>query len=88
MTWLRFLDLFAGFLEVAIVLGSIGALGLVAASVILDIRRETSESSCRVCGCTEDRACPGGCYWADVDHTLCSECVGAPRQAGREGAFR
>lgn len=28
---------------------------------------------CRVCGCTDDFACPGGCYWVEED--LCSECV-------------
>jgi hypothetical protein len=28
---------------------------------------------CRVCGCTEDRACPGGCSWVAVD--LCSACA-------------
>jgi hypothetical protein len=28
--------------------------------------------ACRVCGCTENHACPGGCYWVDVD--LCSAC--------------
>ena len=33
-----------------------------------DVRR------CRVCGCTDDHACPGGCYWVEED--LCSECVG------------
>jgi len=27
---------------------------------------------CRVCGCTDDLPCPGGCYWAERD--LCSEC--------------
>lgn len=30
--------------------------------------------TCRVCGCTDDRACPGGCYWVEED--LCSACVG------------
>ena len=30
---------------------------------------------CRKCGCTDDCACDGGCYWADVDETLCSRCV-------------
>jgi hypothetical protein len=30
---------------------------------------------CRVCGCTELRACPGGCCWADPEHTICSRCV-------------
>lgn len=28
---------------------------------------------CRVCGCTGATACPGGCWWADVD--LCSSCA-------------
>ena len=31
---------------------------------------------CRVCGCTDDRACPSGCCWVDRKHTLCSECQG------------
>ena len=30
---------------------------------------------CRVCGCTQDNACPEGCEW--VEHDLCSACVGA-----------
>ena len=29
--------------------------------------------ACRVCGCTDDRACPGGCWWVDTD--LCSSCA-------------
>lgn len=32
-----------------------------------------SEQVCRVCGCTQDNACPGGCYWVEED--LCSKCV-------------
>ena len=28
--------------------------------------------SCRVCGCTDNCACPGGCYWVEKD--LCSNC--------------
>jgi hypothetical protein len=31
--------------------------------------------TCRVCGCTEFEACPGGCAWADETHTLCTNCV-------------
>jgi hypothetical protein len=31
---------------------------------------------CRKCGCTEDRACPGGCWWAAPG--LCSSCAGVP----------
>ena len=27
---------------------------------------------CRLCGCTEDRACKGGCAWIEWD--LCSQC--------------
>ncbi len=32
------------------------------------------EQKCRVCGCTDDHACAGGCYWVEPD--LCSRCVG------------
>lgn len=31
------------------------------------------KGSCRVCGCTEDRACPGGCWW--VFPELCNRCA-------------
>lgn len=27
---------------------------------------------CRSCGCTDEQACPGGCWWVDDD--LCSTC--------------
>ncbi len=33
----------------------------------------TSERKCRVCGCTDAKACPGGCYWVEDD--LCSTCA-------------
>lgn len=29
---------------------------------------------CRICKCTGERGCPGGCGWADKAHTLCSIC--------------
>lgn len=32
-----------------------------------------SPRTCRVCGCTDDHACPGGCSWVEED--LCSACV-------------
>lgn len=33
----------------------------------------SQERHCRVCGCTDDRACrPHGCYWVEAD--LCSAC--------------
>jgi hypothetical protein len=31
------------------------------------------EQRCRECGCTERRACVGGCEW--VEHDICSACV-------------
>ncbi|MEW6573161.1 MAG: hypothetical protein AB1374_05960 [Bacillota bacterium] len=30
-------------------------------------------ATCRICGCTDERACPGGCYWVEPD--LCSRCA-------------
>ena len=30
---------------------------------------------CEVCGCTDARGCPGGCWWVDNHHTLCSVCL-------------
>jgi hypothetical protein len=40
---------------------------------------EDDVARCRVCGCTEDQVCPGGCAWADDPEMgdLCSRCVGA-----------
>lgn len=31
-----------------------------------------TEAVCRVCGCTQNNACEGGCYWVEPD--LCSRC--------------
>ncbi len=30
---------------------------------------------CRWCGCTERRACDGGCSWANPPRTVCSRCA-------------
>lgn len=30
--------------------------------------------ACRVCGCTQEDACEGGCWWVEED--LCSSCHG------------
>lgn len=30
--------------------------------------------TCRVCGCTDERACEGGCWWLSADDDLCSTC--------------
>ncbi len=44
---------------------------------------QTSLGPCRTCGCTDDRACPGGCYW--VEPGLCSRCdEGLRATDGRE----
>lgn len=35
-------------------------------------------AACRVCGCTEEQACPGGCWWVPdpwVEGDLCSACL-------------
>ncbi len=38
---------------------------------------ETGESgkerTCRICGCTWEHGCPGGCWWVEPD--LCSACA-------------
>lgn len=37
--------------------------------------------ACRICGCTEDAACPGGCAWAPDDgrNPICTACALADR---------
>ena len=35
-------------------------------------RSRNAARACRVCGCTNFRACPGGCFWVQAD--LCSAC--------------
>lgn len=30
---------------------------------------------CKTCGCTETRPCPGGCSWANEEHTFCTRCL-------------
>lgn len=50
---------------------------------------------CIDCGCTEQLACPGGCYWADSTRLglpevpLCSQCYGrrAAHLDGRAGGL-
>lgn len=34
--------------------------------------KQEEKRRCRVCGCTDDRACVGSCYWVEDD--LCSKC--------------
>ena len=44
-----------------------------------------SRRACRECGCTEARACVGGCSWVEPD--LCSTCAGAGLKAGIAAAL-
>jgi hypothetical protein len=30
---------------------------------------------CCICGCSDRRGCPSGCWWADAYHVLCSRCA-------------
>lgn len=41
-------------------------------------RGDPDEAFCRVCGCTEDDPCPGGCSWVpdpEMLGDLCSRCL-------------
>lgn len=40
--------------------------------------------TCRVCGCIDEHACPGGCAW--VDDSLCSACHGPDHPTRRQAA--
>ena len=41
--------------------------------VLEDEKAKGEPERCRVCGCTDDCACPGGCHW--VEPGLCSACA-------------
>ena len=38
--------------------------------------------TCHACGCTDEQACFGGCWWVNDDGTpdLCSSCGSGPQQ--------
>lgn len=47
---------------------------------------EPAVRTCTGCGCTDERACEGGCYW--IGPTLCSRCgAGADKETGDAGGF-
>lgn len=49
-------------------------------AVIKNLRRLAFQKrACRVCGCTDDHACEGGCCWVDKD--LCSTCADKDQSA-------
>lgn len=63
------------FLELALVREHVGVEHGVWVSAIHDLQRAFRiKPRCRVCGCTDDKACPGGCRWMDA--ALCSRCCG------------
>jgi hypothetical protein len=35
--------------------------------------------SCIACGCTDDNACPGGCWWVSDEEACCSTCFEGAR---------
>jgi hypothetical protein len=39
---------------------------------------EYTKTKCRVCGCDDEHACKGGCYWYQPD--LCSQCYEKSQQ--------
>jgi hypothetical protein len=38
---------------------------------------------CRICGCTDHRACEGGCWWVEPDLCSSPSCVAAAAAAER-----
>lgn len=46
------------------------------------------EPQCRVCGCTEGFACPGGCVWANREKDLCTRCASADGELPAAGTRR
>lgn len=61
-----------------------------------DDRTKGIKLVCKQCGCTDDRACPGGCAWYSKDPPLCTACyvanamapADAMRSAARKAGFR
>lgn len=53
------------------------------------VEPEEGEAFCCVCGCTENRACRGGCYWIDSDEMedRCSQCEGLEKPEDRPLQF-
>lgn len=47
-------------------------------------RKKPKQGRCRICGCTERRACSPPCSWANARHDLCSNpnCVGIAELLG------
>ncbi len=52
-----------------------------ARDLMVFLYRVAGVRACRVCGCTDDEACKGGCSWAGTD--LCSRCI--PQRRRKRG---
>lgn len=48
----------------------------------LMVRNLGTMRKCRVCGCDDFHACPGGCSWVEDD--VCSACAGAEKEQNRD----
>lgn len=48
------------------------ALPAVTKAEIYELTLGDEQERCIHCGCTQNRACPGGCAWLDTNHTVCS----------------
>lgn len=46
------------------------------ATELVWLTEEMTDRVCRACGCTDETACAGGCYWVAED--LCSQCGDGP----------
>lgn len=50
--------------------------------------KKPEPGTCVACGCTDERACAGGCYWMNPDHTVCSACYIKAIKILRVAGFR
>lgn len=48
----------------------------------MNLRIDEEKRKCRVCGCTWNNPCIGGCYWTEYD--LCSNCQKTYSQEDKE----
>ena len=52
------------------------------AAPVCDPELKPAVRRCRVCGCTQNHACEGGCWWVEYD--LCSACTDEPEDFAAE----
>lgn len=64
-------------MQLVIAIALVGVL-LISAGVLvysIEAYRRRGGPACVRCGCTDDRACPGGCSWVSLDPPICSRCL-------------